>query len=416
MNEEPQTSQHDSDFATWTKEYRQRRSEAVAVALRNFVLSRQFLTEGKLSESEKLIRFFEGVTMSLQPDPDEKAAEEAQAAFRSVLRYHSVTKLDIRDNDSEQQVLFIQAHCNLAVSAHRQWLRSPISENKEVFETARMHYIAAIRESNPFDFSEAYFPRADRGDGDSSLLEASFEREMRSCARRRLATALCATVGILNLLLSGGTDLAVALYKYRTEDNSIVHVTPSLLLQTAASIAETARTWQTLDLSTAPTNQKTVPPQDQGANGNDQGPRVDAAVNGPPPYRKAQSSVSSGSVINQSAPETTRPKSEGSLGIRRILSSLFQNFRPSTISTAKAGKASADLRERSVSRALVEELAAIRLAVAQRLGASAETEGSEALKNDDGKTRFGAALEEPGDVHQVYRIIADTMPSDGVSH
>ena len=305
MNEEPQPAQHDNDSATWTKENHQRRSEAVAVALRNFVLSRQFLTEGKLSESEKLIRFFEGVTMSLQPDPDERAAEEAQAAFRSVLRYHSVLKQDVRDNDSEQQVLFIQAHCNLAVSAHRQWLRSPISENKEAFEMAMVHYIAAIRESNPLDFSEAYFPRADRGDGDSSLLEAHFEREIRSCARRRLAVSLCASVGILNLLLSGGKDLAVALYEYRTEDDSIVHVTPSMLLQQAASIAETARTWQTLNLSMAPKIRKAVPPQDQGANANDQRPGVDGTIDSPPLYRKSQSSASASSVVNPSNLVTT---------------------------------------------------------------------------------------------------------------
>lgn len=122
----------------WKEELRSRRRESIQNAIRNFAISRQYLTTGRLSSSEKLIRYYEGIAMSVDPadgvDKYEEATakyEEAAASFRWVTRYSTregptTPEENNAERDLEgetevgcQRILQRQAVYNLAVLHHR---------------------------------------------------------------------------------------------------------------------------------------------------------------------------------------------------------------------------------------------------------------------------------------------------------
>lgn len=116
----------------WVQEISDRRQEAVQAVLRNFAISRQFLNDGTLSDSERLIRFYEGIAMSLQRTPSKKAFEEAESAFKAALRYGDTLPVSTASNPEQPpsrikksiqhpdaEALRRQAEYNLAVLYHR---------------------------------------------------------------------------------------------------------------------------------------------------------------------------------------------------------------------------------------------------------------------------------------------------------
>lgn len=111
---------------SWREELASRRQESIQNAIRNFAVSRQFLCEGTLSTSERLIRFYEAVAMSLDQSPDPKKFEAAIDAFRAVTQYagrdpDSGSEMRPRNTSStSEHVLERQALYNIAVLKHRQ--------------------------------------------------------------------------------------------------------------------------------------------------------------------------------------------------------------------------------------------------------------------------------------------------------
>ena len=111
-----------------TDELRLRRAEAIQTAVRSFAVSRQSLSDGTLSTSERLIRYYEGIAMSLQRAPAVDAYEENVSTFRSVLRYSrhetkvpgdTAGEASADTLDDCDPVLVRQAAYNLAVLHHR---------------------------------------------------------------------------------------------------------------------------------------------------------------------------------------------------------------------------------------------------------------------------------------------------------
>jgi len=101
-----------------------RRAEALRSALNCFWIARMSLSQGKLSESERLIRFYEGVALSLEREED--VFSEARGAFESVFRFALDDSPSSGDPSSyEAMLLRLQARYNLAVLSHRRWLHYP---------------------------------------------------------------------------------------------------------------------------------------------------------------------------------------------------------------------------------------------------------------------------------------------------
>jgi len=126
----------------WVQEIADRREEAVQSVLRNFAISRQFLNAGSLSDSERLIRFYEGIAMALERTPTKEAFEEAESAFKAALRYgdspqpatESVPGLPSSQTEgsreqSDTEALRHQAEYNLAVLYHRRAVQLRDEEN-----------------------------------------------------------------------------------------------------------------------------------------------------------------------------------------------------------------------------------------------------------------------------------------------
>lgn len=109
----------------WLDELDGRRQEAINVALRNFMISRQFITDGSLTEAERLVRFYEGVLMSLERNARPEAFSAAKSAFKDVLRYElkptiaGSTRESPQHTDWPRRSLCAQAEYNLAVLFHR---------------------------------------------------------------------------------------------------------------------------------------------------------------------------------------------------------------------------------------------------------------------------------------------------------
>lgn len=127
----PLTPSEKKQTEAWVQEISDRREEAVQAVLRNFAISRQFLDAGSLSESERLIRFYEGIVMSLQRTPSGRAFEEAESAFKAVLRYGDTLEISPQPTpeqgglepnnglDPDVGALRRQAEYNLAILYHR---------------------------------------------------------------------------------------------------------------------------------------------------------------------------------------------------------------------------------------------------------------------------------------------------------
>jgi hypothetical protein len=78
-----------------------------------------------VSSSERLIRFYEGVTASLQTECFEAAFRQARHAFGKVARYgldDEIRKGIEEEQKLQDRLLILQAHHNLAVMHHRKWL------------------------------------------------------------------------------------------------------------------------------------------------------------------------------------------------------------------------------------------------------------------------------------------------------
>ena len=126
----------------WVQEIADRREEAVQSVLRNFAISRQFLNAGSLSDSERLIRFYEGIAMALERTPTKEAFEEAESAFKAALRYGDTLKRNPESvpglpssateggrEQSDTEALRHQAEYNLAVLYHRRAVQLREEEN-----------------------------------------------------------------------------------------------------------------------------------------------------------------------------------------------------------------------------------------------------------------------------------------------
>ncbi len=116
----------------WVEELRGRHEEAIRIALRNFMVSRQFTTAGNLSEADRLARFYEGVVMSLQRNPLPDAFDAAVSAFKAVIRYEAKPSKDTASStDSDKRALRAQASYNLAVLYHRRAVQLREAKNKK---------------------------------------------------------------------------------------------------------------------------------------------------------------------------------------------------------------------------------------------------------------------------------------------
>src|SRR5438270_391580 len=121
----------------WLQELNARREESLRIALRNFAVSRMFSTEGSLSASDRLMRFHEGVVMSLEHNSSKKAFEAACHSFEAVLRYDKGGETPNSANPEYEEdgspdarnALRHQAAYNLAVLYHRRIVQ--LREQKE---------------------------------------------------------------------------------------------------------------------------------------------------------------------------------------------------------------------------------------------------------------------------------------------
>jgi hypothetical protein len=112
----------------WVTKNREDRDSAIQATLRSFSIARQYLTETRFSSSERLIRFFEGVTASMSRNPSPDAFEFARRAFESVVRYgpnesRSAIAEQKEFEDGEARLLTLQAFHNLGVVHHRRWMQ-----------------------------------------------------------------------------------------------------------------------------------------------------------------------------------------------------------------------------------------------------------------------------------------------------
>jgi hypothetical protein len=117
-----------SGSESWMTDAERNRYEAIAATLRSFSISRQFLTETKFSSSERLIRYFEGITASTQRNPTQEAFDFTRRSFEGVVRYGINKSLETDPvkrvkEEEESRLLTLQAFHNLAVIHHRRWLQ-----------------------------------------------------------------------------------------------------------------------------------------------------------------------------------------------------------------------------------------------------------------------------------------------------
>jgi hypothetical protein len=230
---QPNDHKNSSDLEGWVVEVENRRAESVLAAVRSFALSRQFLTEGKLSESERLIRFYEGVAMSLQRHPTDSAFREVERSFQGVLRYDSTTSdlpgmlTTLNLGTLESSLLRVQARYNLAVVCHRRWLSvraqphtdvasdvDALDDDRQVgpdpgiswkgiqslYNSTKDTYLGVVgtfySSRQAFTQTMSILPSSSKG--------TALERGWRSLPHRCLAVYLAASLGLIGLMVRGG--------------------------------------------------------------------------------------------------------------------------------------------------------------------------------------------------------------------